>query len=246
MKLENTFRSVKRRWPCSVEVAPDTVLSWWLGVLWGWRKAWASTSGTGMFRTTHSPWYFCLRGGYRDFQGRTQASAHELREKNPPLGYFKMWISCTFDCDIWSWPFSELGHLMGRSWSGISVVHPLRFIQGRIKYIGQGNIGKFQYCVTSGLGVKDICFQDLESVGIRSKLDRLFSTATKRSGSQYTPLSPAKMQMFSSPSTHKSDFSPKLNLGSCNFFLVHTKRGYISQMALSVKEASFVFQEDFC
>lgn len=29
--------------------------------------------------------------------GRTQALAHKFREKNSPLGYFKIWISCIFD-----------------------------------------------------------------------------------------------------------------------------------------------------
>lgn len=52
------------------------------------------------------------------------------------------------------------------------------------------------------------------------------------------------MQMFSSPSTHKSHFSPRVNLGSCNFFLIHTKREYKLRMALPVKEESFVFRAD--
>lgn len=64
---------------------------------------------------------------------------------------------------------------MGQSWSGISVVLPLRFVQGWIKRTGQGNAGEFQYCVTSGLGVEDMCFQDMESVGIQSKLLMLLS-----------------------------------------------------------------------
>lgn len=86
-----------------------------------------------------------------------------------------MWISCTFGCIIGCWPLSEPGHHAAQSWSGISTVLSLRSVQGRIKYIGWGNIGNFQYCVTSGLGVEDIYFQDLESVGIQKKLLMLLS-----------------------------------------------------------------------
>lgn len=59
---------------------------------------------------------------------------------------------------------------MAWSWSGISVVLSLQFIQDWIKYIGQDNGGKCQYCVTSGFKVEDICLQDLQSVGIQSKV----------------------------------------------------------------------------
>lgn len=86
-----------------------------------------------------------------------------------------MWVSRTFDCIICCWPFSEPGHHVAQSWSGISTVLSLWFIQDRFKYIGRGNVGNFQYCVTSGLGVEDIYFQDLESVGIQKKLLMLLS-----------------------------------------------------------------------
>lgn len=88
-----------------------------------------------------------------------------------------MWISGIFACIIPSWSFSELGCPVGWSRSGISVFLSLQFNQGRIKYVGQGKVGRFQHRVTSGLWVADICLWDLHAVGIRSELLMLQSLA---------------------------------------------------------------------